>query len=300
MKNLPILKAGDQVEIIAPASRCAPQDLIYLKELLESWQLNCHISHDIFGPDLLCANSDEYRLEALKNALQNPDIKAIICARGGYGCMRLIPGLTQLQPPTSPKLFIGMSDITALQLYLGQHWGWSTIHGSLSRDKFSPESINLLKSILFADIEQIEWNGVPLNHLAEKDHLLESSLTGGNLCLVQASIGTSWQIEGTNKMIFLEEIAERGYRVDRMLEHLKQANRLNDAAAIVFGDFIEGNEPNGSNLLQPVLTRFAEQCHLPVVQIKGAGHGYINYPLILGTKAQLQFGKKIKLTCFRS
>ena len=299
MEKLSIIKPGDYVEIIAPASRCTDKLLGDLKELLGSWQLNCIVDKNIFGEDLLCANSDEARFSSLKNALLNSETKAIICARGGYGCMRLIPELTKIKPPSSPKLFVGMSDITALSLYLQQQWQWPSIHGALALDKFSSESITRLKSILFGDVQEIVLQGSPLNTAASEIHTIETLITGGNLCLVQASIGTIWQINGRNKIIFLEEIGERGYRIDRMLEHLQQASVFQGAAAIVFGDFIEGNEPDGSTLVNPVLARFAERCPIPVIQIAGVGHGRINFPLFLGTKTLLQLGNKIKLVCYR-
>lgn len=299
MQKLPTLKPGDTVEIIAPASRCSDQHLKELKELLSSWQLNCIVDKDIFGDDLLCANSDEVRFFGLKNALQNPEIKAVICARGGYGSMRLIPELNKIIPPISPKLFIGMSDITALNLYLQQQWQWPTVHGALALDKFSSESIAAMKSILFAEVQQMEFSGSPLNKFAENKHIIDAPIIGGNLCLVQTSIGTIWQINANNKIIFLEEVGERGYRIDRMLEHLRQANIFKNAAAILFGDFIEGKEPNGSSLIQPVLKRFAESCEIPVIQVEGIGHGETNFPLVLGTNAKLKLGTTTKIVCYR-
>jgi muramoyltetrapeptide carboxypeptidase len=299
MTNLPVLKPGDCVEIIAPASRCTDERLSELKELLESWQLRCLVSKDIFGDDLLCANADEIRFQSLQQSLQNPETKAVICARGGYGSMRLIPALSEMTPPEKLKLFVGMSDITALHLFLEQHWQWPTIHGALAKDKFSPESIATLKSLLFGTVDQMTLPGVALNALAANNQVIEATLTGGNLCLVQSSLGTLWQLDGKGDIIFLEEVGERGYRVDRMLEHLRQANVFQGAKAIVFGDFIEGEEPNGTSLVQPVLERFAQDCNIPVLQIEGVGHGYINFPLLLGTKAKLQLGNKITLTCFR-
>lgn len=299
MHKLPILKAYDSVEIIAPASRGSDKLIAKQKELFESWQLNCIVAKDIFGDDLLCANTDEIRFKLLKNALENPETKAVICGNGGYGSMRLIPALTKLTPQSSAKLFVGMSDITALNLFLQQKWHWPTLHSAPAPDKFSPESIKALKAILFAEITQIEFVGIPFNELAEKNISIDATLTGGNLSLVQAGIGTVWQMDCHNKIVFLEEIAERGYRIDRMLEHLRQANIFKDAHAIIFGDFVGGNEPNGSSLVEPVLKRFAEECKIPVLQIKGVGHGYINYPLPLGTSAKLQLGNSIKLVCYR-
>jgi len=297
MHTLPILQPGDCVEIIAPASRCSDQQLAELKNLLVSWQLNCVIQEDIFGHDLLCANTDELRFRSLKNALQNPATKAIICARGGYGSMRLIPELAKITPPITPKLFVGMSDVTALSLYLQQQWQWPVIHGSAALDKYSLESINALKAILFGTVKQVEFSGFPLNEAAKQHHLLEATITGGNLSLVQTSIGTLWQIDGLNKIIFLEETGERGYKIDRMLQHLCQANIFKDAAAILFGDFIEGKEPNGSTLIKPVLERFAKHCAIPVLQVEGIGHGYTNFPLPLGIHSRLQLGPKVKIFC---
>jgi len=297
MDKLLKLKAGDIVEIIAPASRCSDKNLSELKELLLSWQLNYKISDDIFGTDLLCANTDEIRFNSLKNALLNSESKAVICARGGYGCTRLITELNKVIPPVLKKLFIGMSDATVLNLFLQQQWKWPVIHGALAPDRFSQGSITAIKSILFGEIGQVEFMGLPLNSFAEKNVAIEAVITGGNLSILQTSIGTSWQIDGKNKIIFIEEVGERGYRIDRMLEHLRQACIFSEASAILLGDFIGGTEPNGSSLIKPVLERFAQSCEIPVIQVDGIGHGNINFPMPLGTKAELILGDKINLIC---
>jgi len=297
MHKLPKLKIGDIVEIIAPASRCSDKSLTELKELLLSWKLNCRISNDIFGTDLLCANTDEMRFNSLKNALLDSESKAVICARGGYGSARLITELSKIMPPASQKLFIGMSDITALHLFLQQKWKWPVIHGALAPDRFSQESIAAIKSILFGEVDQVEFIGLPLNKPAEKNSIIEAVISGGNLSILQTSIGTSWQIDGKNKILLIEEVSERGYRIDRMLEHLHQACIFKDVSAILFGDFIGGAEPNGSSLIKPVLERFAQACEIPVVKVEGIGHDNVNFPIPLGTKAKLRLGSKIDLTC---
>lgn len=297
MHKLPILKPGDTVEIIAPASRCSNQHVMELKALLTTWQLNCIVSETIFGDDLLCANSDDNRFLYLKNALENPEIKGIICARGGYGSMRLLPEFKKIVPPISPKLFVGMSDITALNLCFLQQWHWPVIHGALAKDKLSPESIASLKSIFLGEVQQVEFFASPLNSLAQENRVIEAMLTGGNLSLIQASIGTHWQLNGDNKIIFLEEVGERAYRIDRMLEHLQQAGIFKKAAAILLGDFLGGNEPSGITLVQPVLERFAQASKIPVIQVAGIGHGYCNFPIPLGTPAQLKLGFHPHLLC---
>lgn len=299
MYQLPTIKAGDQIEIIAPASRCAVDLLEGLKHILTSWQLQCIVNENIFGQDLLCANSDSMRLDSLTKALQDPETKAVICARGGYGSMRLIPELAKTAPPNSPKLFIGMSDITALNLFLLQQWKWPVVHGALSPDKFSPDSTAALKSLIFGELPQIEFQGKALNTAAKRNSILESSIVGGNLSLLQTSIGTLWQVAARDQILFIEEVAERGYRIDRMFEHLHQAGIFKNIAAIILGDFTGGKEPNGSSLVNPVLERFAGACDVPVIRIQGIGHDHINHPLPLGTKVQLVLGNEIKLICFR-
>jgi muramoyltetrapeptide carboxypeptidase len=297
MRKLPRLKQGDRVEIIAPASRCADVLLQDLNHLLTSWGLNCVVAENIFGDDLLCANSDSVRFSLLKQALYHPDTKAVICARGGYGSMRLIPELAKLSPSSEVKLFVGMSDITALNLYLQQQWGWPTIHGALALDKFSPESIANLKGMLFGEVNEVRFVGKAMNAKARESSQIEASVTGGNLCVMQAGMGTDWEVDGKGKIILLEEVGERGYRVDRMLAHLMQAGVFDEAKAIVIGDFLGGDEPDGSSLVAPVLQRFAEQCGVPVVRIAGVGHGYQNLAMPLGTRAVLKLGNEVELVC---
>ena len=299
MFNLPKLKAGDKIEIIAPASRCSNELLVSIKNILTSWGLNCVQNDTIFGQDLLCANSDAARFQFLKNALLNPETQAIICARGGYGSMRLLPELAKISPPSTPKLFIGMSDITALNLFLQQQWQWPVVHGALAPDKFSLDSTNALKSLIFGEKEHIEFVGKGLNTCSKRNTIIEGMITGGNLSLLQTSIGTIWQVDCQEKIIFIEEVAERGYRVDRMLEHLRQVGVFKGCIAIILGDFIGGEEPNGASLINPVLERFASTCDIPVVNIPGIGHDHVNHSLPLGTKVQLFLGGEVKLLCYR-
>jgi muramoyltetrapeptide carboxypeptidase len=300
MQKLPILIPGDTVEIVAPASKCTDKQLLDLRSLLLSWDLQCVVKGDIFGDDILCAHNDVTRLKHLEEALLNPDVKAVVCARGGYGSMRLIPELMHITPPKAPKLFVGMSDITALHLFLQQHWHWPTVHASLTQEKCSEESIAALKSLLFGFVDSAEFTEiVPLNECAQKHQHIQSSVVGGNLTLIQTGIGTNWQVDARGKILLLEEVSERGYRVDRMLEHLYQAYCVQEAAAIIFADFLGCEEPDGSSIIDPILTRFAKRLNIPVIRMKGVGHDKINYPIPLGTKASLSLGQDIQLTCFR-
>ena len=292
MSNFPILAPGDRVHIIAPASKAPISVVKQLYDLLCSWRLKPLLNEHLFGDDLLCANTDEQRFHQLKEALLDDSCKGIVCVRGGYGSMRLIPSMTKLERPSVSKLFIGMSDVTALNLFLSQNWHWPVLHGSLNQSQFSEISIEKTKAIILGKQKKMEFQGVPLNQIAQKNNIVEALVTGGNLCLVQTSIATSWQVDAKNKILFLEEIGERGYKVDRMLAHLQQAHILRDVKAIILGDFIKGDEPDGSSLISQVLKRFAESIDIPVIKIAGVGHDKVNYPLPLGMKAKLRLGSK--------
>lgn len=295
-KQLPLVRIGDRVDIIAPASRCNDERLQSMVTLCHEWGLDPQVPSDIFGEDILCANTDSKRLFHLLNALQNRESQAVICAYGGYGSMRLIPALHKLLKPELSKLFIGMSDITALNLFFIKQWDWPVLHAGIAPLRFSAESILSIKKLIFGLEKELKYADLtPLNAKAKHASVVHTRITGGNLTLVQASIGTSWQVNAKNKILFLEEVAERAYRVDRMLEHLTQANVFEDAQAILFGDFTMGNEPDGGNIIPAILQRFAAASPIPVLKINHVGHGFNNYPLPLNTSTQLQLGSRPQL-----
>lgn len=288
------LNSKDKVAIIAPASRCTSKRLELIKALLTEWQLQYYLPQDIFGNDLLCANTDEIRFEHLKHVLLDSEIKAIFCVRGGYGSAHLIPFLEKMPVPPQPKILVGMSDITALNIYLQQKWHWPVLHAAFAPDKFSAESIQAIHEALFHG--KINFPVLqPLNLAAQQDVQIEADITGGNLALIQTSIGTSWQIEPKNKILLLEEVNERAFRIDRMLVHLQQAGIFAGVKAILLGDFLGGEEPNGKSLVQPVLQRFADRMDIPVLKCEGIGHGATNCPVPFNVPVQLQLGKAISI-----
>jgi muramoyltetrapeptide carboxypeptidase len=288
------------IDIIAPSSTVSTNDLHTIRDMLLAWGLTPHIPDTLLGADLLCANTDEQRFEHLKNALFNETSDAIWCVRGGYGCTRLLPALAKLTPPKRQKLLIGCSDITALHIFLQQQWGWATLHAPGAKQaalgEISDADILAVKNFLLQDAQSqndnllFNYPLVPLNTPAQKFIQITSTITGGNLCLIQASIGTFWQINPRHKILFLEEVNERGYRIDRMLTHLQQAGILEGLDSLLLGDFIGGEEPSGKSLVEPVLQRFADSCPYPVLRCRGIGHGFENHPMMLGTPITLKPG----------
>ena len=295
------LNKNDVVDIIAPASHSPKlEDGV---EWIRSIGLIPHVPKDINKTDLFFAAPLEVQLQHFKEALYS-DSKAIWCLRGGYGSMRLIPHLAKLRPPKKPKLFIGFSDITSLHLFLNQRWNWPTIHGrtisQMHPDFAKSPDRKLLTQIIFGEEEQKLFKRLkPLNDFAKQSKIIKGKITGGNLRILQSSIGTSWELEAKGKILFIEDVAERGYSVDRMLEQMLQAKIIDKGLkAMVFGDFTEGAEKNGKDLTDKAIERFAKRVPYPVLKGLPAGHGKVlNYPIPFNTSSELFLGEKPELLC---
>lgn len=299
MKKWQKLNKGDVVDLVAPAYGVNEEDLSEAKKYVESLGLIPRTPANIHGSDLFHSNSDEARLKYLKYALYSEDSKAIWCLKGGYGTARLIPELMKLNPPNKAKLVIGFSDITALHLFLSQEWGWASLHGpvlwQVAKGKIRQESLKRLKKIMFGKEDSQIFELSKLNKISGEE--IKSSVIGGNLTLLQSSIGTSWQLDAKNKILLIEEVDEEAYRVDRMLLHMMQAGSFKGVSAIIIGDFNSENKKLDEERMEKVHLRFAAQFKIPVLRISGVGHTKLNHPLPFGTKAILKLGAKPSLVC---
>lgn len=297
------LKEGDTVDLVAPGFSCTPEELEGALHFLARWGLEPRTPRKIFGKDVLSSNSDALRMKHLKEALLAEDSRAVWCVRGGYGSNRLVPELAKMKRPKGPpKLFIGLSDITTLHLFLNQEWGWPTVHGPLldrlGKGAAKPVYVREMKKFVFGDFDSITFDKLkPLNAPARKTGVVRGPVSGGNLITLQSSIGTraEWQTPG--RILFFEDIGERGYRVDRVLEHFRQIGFFDRAKAVVFGEFTGGRETDGKTKVPAVLQRFAEQVKIPVLSGVRSGHGVIQRPVPLGTTSELHLGAQARLVC---
>lgn len=296
-----VLIPGDQIDVIAPASASTEMKLSEGVRWLEQRGYQAHLPEDLISVDLFFAAPLETQLSHLQAALDS-EAKAIWCLRGGYGSMRLVPHLDRLIQPKKTKLLIGFSDITSLHLFFAQKWGWPTLHGrtiSQLKADFTGEEAQLYENILSGNVTEVVFDQlVPMNHAATSIQELHATLTGGNLRIVQSSLLTQWQVDATDKFLFLEDVSERGYSVDRMLEQLLQAGIIHsDVKAILFGDFNDGLEKNGQDLVPAALERFASRVEIPVFRGLPCGHSKKNYPLFFNTPAKLLGGLNPQLIC---
>ncbi len=296
------LQKGDLIDIVAPAFRTADQSVVRAEEYLKSRGYRVRVPADIFGKDVLCAQTDEIRFKQLKTALLAKDSKAVWCLRGGYGALRLIPELMKLKAPKQSKLFIGLSDITTLHLYLYQQWKWPTIHGPMA-DKISQGTIpgnfveEVFRLVEGADTKISFESLTPLNAAATKKKVVRGEVIGGNLMTLSSHLGTKLKWNTKGKILFFEEIGEHDYRIDRIFEQLRQSGMIDNAAAIVLGDFTDCGVKDKTDKIWPVIQRFADSLKIPMLRGIQSGHDPIQRPLPFGTPSELYLGDSAKLVC---
>lgn len=292
------LKKDDIIDVVAPSCADFEVSINQIREFIESlgYKARVPVNLQVEGEDIFSANSQEIRSRHLVDALKSEDSKVIWIFRGGYGATKLIPELDKYNFSSNPKTIIGFSDITALAIYFEVKYDWNFIHGRMIsshvKSRYTPKEFNIMKGFLSDEWDKIEYKFDSLNAKAKENISIKSEITGGNLALIQCSLGTNWQIDARNKILFLEDVGERGYRIDRMLEHLKQAGVFNNIRALIFGDITCAPEPNGELLCDAAISRFIarEMQDIPVFSSKMFGHGSINYPLIFNIEVQLTMG----------
>lgn len=291
------------IQMVAPASSTSPEKMIALRAIND---LNINIPVTLLSDDIpYHANNDDQRFELLKTALMDESDNTLIWAlRGGYGCARLLDKLHELPIPLHQKTFIGFSDNTALHLFLSQHWHWATIHGSVLTQLLDPEQ-NPENFIRIAEIisKKVEYQTIEslmlFNKTATQHPLIQGPLTGGNLTLLEDSIGTHWEVQTAGKILFIEEVGEKGYRIDRSLYHLFQAGLFKQVKAIIFGEFLEAP---GDSLASFALKRFAEEMDvrgIPVYKTDQFGHGNQNMPFIYQAHSEVFLRKNENSAIFR-
>ena len=275
------------IALIAPASGL-PLDTI--EQLRHLPGLTIDIPPSLIRPEIMFhASSDDARFLQLKAALFDESCQSVIWTlRGGYGTARLLDRLGALSPPKDEKLFIGFSDNTALHLFLSQCWHWQTIHASgmaqLLNPEHDPQNFVRIAELVGEKVRQQSLTNLKaLNHKAAQSSSVTGYMQGGNLTIVESSIGTRWQIKTAGALLFLEEVGEKGYRIDRSLNHLRQAGLLNHVEGIIFGE-CSGPDKKG---IRVAIERFAHETPIPVYQTNQFGHGQINYPIVYHASAEI-------------
>jgi muramoyltetrapeptide carboxypeptidase len=295
----PALQPGDTVGIIAPSSGFVRDDLeAGCAELLRLGYRPFYLP-TIFQRELYFAGSVQRRVNELHEMFARPEVKAILCARGGYGCNYLLPHLDLGLIRANPKIFAGCSDVTTLLTYVCDAANLVTFHapmvaGDLARPGGFDE-LSWLAALTSGEPYQREFSPEEVEPLAEG--IAEGVLYGGCLSLLCASLGTPFEIRTQGTILFIEDRAERPYRIDRMLMQLKLAGKFEGVRGIVFGEMIDCDEPGGRDYtLQQIVMRILTDLRIPIAFGLKSGHvssGSITLPF--GVPARLSVRPSVTL-----
>ncbi|WP_413531496.1 S66 peptidase family protein [Empedobacter brevis] len=298
------LKEGDKIAIVAPAKRMLQGELDEAIELIKSWKLIPVLSKNLYAEydfGYKYAGTDEIRTEDFQWVLDDDEIKAIWCARGGYGSVKIIDELNLTNFKKNPKWIIGYSDITVFHNHFNR-LGFQTLHGvtakKLANVDYHPDSYQSVYNTLVGDQIQYEIETHPYNQLGEA----KGELVGGNLSIVYSLLGSeSAIINPSDKILFLEDWFENWYAVDRMLMNLKRNGILNQVKGIILGSFthMDTEEENSENFNHPfdpktyeIIHAFTQNLNIPITFGFPAGHTGHNLALKMGAKVQLNVTSK--------
>lgn len=295
----PALLPGDTIGIAAPASNIDRNALAAGCNELRRMGYVPYFLDSIFDRDLYFAGSVERRVNELEHLFENPAVRAIVCARGGYGANHLLPHLNLQKVLANPKPFIGYSDITTLLTYFSDR-GLVTFHGPMATKDFAHSDgvdVGSWQAVLGSATPYDYPLGLEVESLAEGS--ADGVLYGGCLSLLVSSLGTPYEIETDGTILFLEDVNAKPYQLDRMLMQLKLAGRLDGVKGVIFGQMLDCSQPGGQDYtLQEVILRILSDLNIPVAYGVRSGHVTNgNRTLPLGVQARLEVGKEVKLSC---
>lgn len=289
MSNIipPYLKKGDKVAIVCTARKFSIQEAQPAVALLESWELEVVLGQTIGLDNFQLGGTDEERINDFNAQLKDPEIKAIWCARGGYGTVRIIDAIDFSALAQHPKWIVGFSDVTTLHSHV-HNLGMATIHGIMAFSvPLAKETSKVsLYNALFGETLSYSISADPAN----KKGKATGELVGGNLSILYSLLGSASSITTKNKILFIEDLDEYLYHVDRMMHNLKRNGLLRDLAGLVVGgmtDMHDNSIPFGYNAHEIILDAVKEYDY-PVVFNFPAGHGSSNWALKLGTIVELE------------
>ncbi len=292
--NLAFLKPGDKIGLIAPARSISEEKIILAEKILESWELIPVRGKYLLGKKNQFSGNIENRLFDIQYMFNNPDIKAVLCAGGGYGAIQLVEKIEFQKFLQQPKWLIGFSDITILHSAVHRKTGFASIHGTMPV-KFdnsieSAKSIKTLQEAIFGKLKEYAFKPHQQNITGK----CEGKLIGGNLSILSCLIGTSVEFDYTNKILFIEEVDEYLYHIDRMMYSMHLSGNLRKIKGLLVGNFSDLHDnkiPFGRDEKQIILDAVKDY-NIPVAFDFPAGHESMNKALYLNKEAKLTIEKE--------
>jgi len=286
MKTPSYLKQGDKIGIVACARKISKDELQVAIDLLTIWGLEVVLGKNLFNSENQFSGSDRERTEDLQMMLDDDSIKAIISARGGYGTIRIIDNIDFTKFTENPKWIIGYSDITVLHSHI-HNFGIETLHATMPINfGKNQEATETLQRSLFG--KEVHYEIVP--HLYNKEGSAEGELIGGNLSLLYSLTGSVSDIDTNGKILFIEDLDEYLYHIDRMMINLKRSGKLEGLSGLIVGgmtDMKDNTIPFGKNA-EEIIYDAVKEYNFPVCFNFPAGHIDRNLAMRLGKKMNLE------------
>lgn len=280
------LQPGDLIAIVAPAKAIEKEHVEFAQQFFEAAGFRVVIGEHCLGAHQYFSGDEAQRLMDFQHALNNPEVKAIVCARGGYGCVQLMDRIQWAAQLREPKWIVGFSDVTYFHQRQQRH-GIASIHGTmpLNFQQNSAEALQSLLAALTGNPCEIDWNATSNDRLGEAS----GTLVGGNLSILYALLGTDDQIDFAETILFVEDVGEPIYHIDRMFYALSKAGILDQIRGLIVGgmtDLTDTATPFGKTYQEVILSHF-EYRKIPIGFGFPAGHVDDNRSLVLGSEITL-------------
>ena len=285
------LTKGSTIAIAATARHVDKEMIENAINIFESWGLNVLVNESLFAKENAFAGSDEIRTKAFQELLDNEEVNAIIIARGGYGTVRIIDQLDFTKFIQKPKIIAGFSDVTVLHAHINHNFGITTLHScmpvTMQGKYFNTETIESLKNALFGNSITIQFAQHPFN----KNKTVSGELVGGNLSVLFSLLGSSSDLDLDNKILFIEDIGEYFYHIDRMMQTFKRARKLKNLKALIVGGMNDMNENSAPFAFNKscfeIIHETIKEYNFPVFYGFPAGHENLNLCVYLGKNCSI-------------
>jgi len=284
------LKIGDKIGIISPARKITLNELDPAIKTIESWKLKVELGSNLFEVDNQFSGTIEQRSTDLQTMIDDDSIKAILCARGGYGTVQIIDNIDFSKLKNNPKWIVGYSDVTVLHSHLNK-LGIASLHATMPINfkTNAKESLASLKNGLFGNENNILCGPHPFNKFGK----VEAEVVGGNLSILYSLLGSNSDVDTDGKILFIEDLDEYLYHIDRMMMNLKRNGKLKNLKALIIGGMSDMNDntiPFGKTA-EEIILEYIKEFDFPVCFNFPAGHLDDNRTLVFGKECTLEINE---------